>query len=85
MDIPHSYQCARIIYWRLTQPETHHTQPAACLPSCVLVNTQAASGCSCFMLLLSMNCILGDNSVADESMLLNVNIVEKSMVVMTFI
>lgn len=37
------------------------------------------------MLLLSMNCILEDNSVADKSVLLNVNIVEESMVVMTFI
>lgn len=53
---------------------------------CVLMSTQTASGCSCFVLFfLSQNCISGVNSVADKSVLLNVNIVDESMAVMIFI
>lgn len=53
---------------------------------CVLMSTQTASRCSRFVLFFfPQNCISGVNSVADKSVLLNVNIVDESMAVMIFI
>lgn len=45
---------------------------------CVCMSTQTASGCSLFVF-LSQTCISASGSVADSSVLLNVNIVGESV------